>query len=369
MLGGQVVTELSTTGFRAGTHNTHLYVSGTEIAVYDSWLNQVLTKLSDPVVGRGLDPLGGYLGFSDPFVQNPNTTYDSLHPNEGLYLQDANPFDPGSGCELDGMPTDCSRLARQLENGTVGIQFGAGGKIYDVSNYQVGFGGGMWVSVPTPSDPTSEARDDKDGHGPIVLNVTDNAYMNVWMPFGGAQNTSNLPSGHVTLQNVFGLQPALGPTLAIGPKYQYLITPLKESITNAAYRLRTKKDCAKLFGQLQKALDTMNSGTYRLSDYPVKTTYKDGKFIPSVTGANTDSATNTVFINLSGPFFNGPDLKTATNQSFKADLGTGLKGSDLAALIILHELGHQMRMWGKDAGLGDLDKNREHSMAVFKSCF
>lgn len=116
VLGRQVVTELSTTGFRAGTHNTHVYVSGTEIAVYDSWLNQVLTKLSDPVVGRGLDPLGGLVGFTDPFAQNPNTTYDSLHPGEALYLQDANPFDPGSGCELDGMPTDCSRLTHLLEN-------------------------------------------------------------------------------------------------------------------------------------------------------------------------------------------------------------------------------------------------------------
>jgi hypothetical protein len=69
------------------------------------------------------------VGFADPFPQNPNTTYDSLHQGEALYFQDANPFDPGSGCELDRLPTDCSRLARQLENGTVGIQYGAGGKV------------------------------------------------------------------------------------------------------------------------------------------------------------------------------------------------------------------------------------------------
>lgn len=370
VLGGQVISELSASGINSGTHKTRVYLNGTEIAIYDSWVNQVLSTLTDPVIGQGLDPLGGYVGFTDPFVQNPNTTYDSLHPNEGLYLQDANPFDPGSGCELDGLPTDCSRLARQLENGTVGVYIGAAGKIgrvYDISNYQPGFGGGgMWVSMPTPSEP--ESFDDDQPGGPH-LNVTDNAYEDVWMPFGGQQSGVALPSGHVTLQNVFGLQPALGPTMAIGPKYQYLITPLKESITNAAYRLRTKKDCAKLFGQLQKALETLYSGTYRLLDDPVKTTFKDGKFIPSVTGASTDSKTNTVFINLSGPFFNGPDLKTATYQSFKADLGTGLTGSDLAALIILHELGHQTKMWGKDAGLGDKDQNLEHSMAVFKACF
>lgn len=60
----------------------------------------------------------------------------------------------------------------------------------------------MWVSVPTSSD--SEYEDDL----PLDhMRVTENAYRDVWMPFGGAQNTSSLPSGHVTLQNVFGLQP------------------------------------------------------------------------------------------------------------------------------------------------------------------
>ena len=179
VLGGQVVTEVSTTGFRSGTHNTHIYVNGSEIARYDSWLNQVLSKLSNLVTGSGsqeLDPLGGYVGFVDPFVQNPNTTYDSLHPGEALYFQDANPFDPGSGCEVDGLPTDCSRLAHELENGTVGIQIGGGGKIYNVSNFQFGFSGGMWVSQPTPSE--AEYDDDLP---PLHLKVTDNAYEDVWV--------------------------------------------------------------------------------------------------------------------------------------------------------------------------------------------
>jgi hypothetical protein len=140
------------------------------------------------------------VGFADPFVQNPNTTYDSLHPNEGLYLQDANPFDIGSGCELDGMPTDCSRLAHSLENGTVGVQIGAGGKIFGVNNFQPGFGG-IWVSQPTPSDPAYE-----DDLPPLHLKVTDNAYKDVWVSFGSAQNTGDLPIGHLTFATALVVQ-------------------------------------------------------------------------------------------------------------------------------------------------------------------
>jgi YD repeat-containing protein len=120
LLVGQVVTELITTGFRAGTHNTHLYVNGSQLALYDSWLNVVIGKLSNPVTGSGwqeLDPLGGYVGFADPFVQNPNTTYDSLHPNEALYLEDGNPFDPGGGCTLDGLPVSCGWAAGRAASG------------------------------------------------------------------------------------------------------------------------------------------------------------------------------------------------------------------------------------------------------------
>ncbi|HMG73275.1 MAG TPA: hypothetical protein VK582_07215 [Pyrinomonadaceae bacterium] len=90
--------------------------------------------------------------------------------------------------------------------------------------------------------------------------------------------------------------------------------------------------------------------------------------MPSVIGAMTASA-NTIFINLSGPFFNGPDLKMSGNRRSKADFGTGSKGTDLAAFLLLHELGHQIGKWGSDAGLGDKDKNLEHTMAAYKACF
>lgn len=78
-----------------------------------------------------------------------------------------------------------------------------------------------------------------------------------------------------------------GPTIAFGPKYQNLIQPFKEAFDDAVSRLKKKKDCAKLFGGLEKALNILNSATYRLFDKPIETTYKDGKFVPHVIGAMT----------------------------------------------------------------------------------
>lgn len=165
VLGGQVVSELNTTGQNAGTHKTHIYVNGSEIALYDSWINVVIGRLSNPVTGSGwqeTDPLGGYVGFVDPFPANPDTDYASLHPGEALFFQDANPFDSGSGCTQDEMPTDCNWQARQLENGTVGVRVGLGRNIYAINNYQRGLGG-YWRSMPTPSEPGGPTEPERCG--------------------------------------------------------------------------------------------------------------------------------------------------------------------------------------------------------------
>jgi hypothetical protein len=63
--------------------------------------------------------------------------------------------------------------------------------------------------------------------------------------------------------------------------------PFKDAFDEAVDRLKKRKDCAKLFGGLERALATLNTAIYRLFDEPIKTTYKDGKFVPSVTGAMT----------------------------------------------------------------------------------
>ena len=72
---------------------------------------------------------------------------------------------------------------------------------------------------------------------------------------------------------------------------------------------------------------------------------------------------------MSGPFFNDPRVEVSGNNFQTFDFGTGLTGADLGALLLLHELGHLTGKWGKDAGIGDKDKNLEHTQDVYKNCF
>jgi hypothetical protein len=204
---------------------------------------------------------------------------------------------------------------------------------------------------------------------PISVTSTPN-FQTIRVGFAGIG--FDLRSGGHWLPAVLGAGEALdpqnaGPTIAFAPNYKHLVQPFQDAFNEAVARLTNKTDCAKLFGGLQNALNTLNSATYRLFSDPIKTTYKDGKHISSVIGAFTSG--NTVFINLLGPFFNGPNLKASGNRSFKADFGTGLKGKELAALILLHELGHQIRKWGKDSGPGNAEKNLRHTMDAYNACF
>lgn len=59
----------------------------------------------------------------------------------------------------------------------------------------------------------------------------------------------------------------------------------------------------------------------------------------------------------------------APNDFRTFDFGTGLRGSNLGAIILLHELGHLTGKWGKDSGLGDKATNLEHTLDVHKKCF
>lgn len=159
-----------------------------------------------------------------------------------------------------------------------------------------------------------------------------------------------------------------GPTIAFAPAYQHFVQPFQDAFNEVVTRLNSKSDCAKLFGGLQNALNTLNGATYRLFSAPIKTTIQNGKGVPSVVGAMTAPG-NTVFINLLGPFFLGPNLKASGNQNFKADFGTRLKGKELAALLLFHELGHQIKKWGKDSGVGDKATNLKHTMDAYNACF
>ncbi len=49
------------------------------------------------------------------------------------------------------------------------------------------------------------------------------------------------------------------------------------------------------------------------------------------------------------------------------DMGTGLSGTKFGALLLLHELGHQVGIFGKDAGNEKV--NRGYTQQVLDACF
>jgi YD repeat-containing protein len=117
VLGGQPITELKPNG---GKRRTYVYANGQEIARQEKipnapdrvdWINR------DPVTGDddiNRDPLGAYLG-NEFSVLEPD--YAALKGNSPTHDSDADPFDSGSGCTLDGVPFDCNSAIGLVNQG------------------------------------------------------------------------------------------------------------------------------------------------------------------------------------------------------------------------------------------------------------
>ncbi len=94
-------------------------------------------------------------------------------------------------------------------------------------------------------------------------------------------------------------------------------------------------------------LEYLNATQYRVLSLGA-TTYNQNTHTVSVTGAQT-VAYNSVFINSEGPFSNlTPNVPGAGVTTL--DLGTGLNQTEFAAFILLHELGHQVGLFGPGRG-------------------
>jgi RHS repeat-associated protein len=140
------------------------------------------------------------------------------------------------------------------------------------------------------------------------------------------------------------------------------------ALTEAEKRLKKDK-CAKLFGKSTEDLIAMLQNTdYRI--VPLSSggpKYDSNTNSTSVTGAQTNSPTS-VFINSQGPFLNNVMFAPgAPHNPVTLDFNSGLRGSQFGALILLHELGHQVNLFGPDAG--DYKVNLAHTKAVLKACF
>jgi hypothetical protein len=153
-----------------------------------------------------------------------------------------------------------------------------------------------------------------------------------------------------------------GPTIPQGTDNKY-IKAFNKALEELKKRL-DKEKCAAFFGGKDKALATINGAEYRFLPLgEPKVDRNTGEV--SVVGAATNSATS-VFVNTQGPFLNqnmfvpGAGLKTL-------DFHSGLRGASFDALILLHELGHQLGIFGPDKDKPDL--NRKYTQQVLDACF
>jgi hypothetical protein len=183
VLGGQVITELTSAGQK---QKTNVYI-GSEVAAEQvpNGESQFLTwKYSNPVTGtsaeqtsfvakKEYDPFGLELGDSDPYLQSEFPDYPAL-PGGSFYGEGGNPFDGSSGCQWNGMPVPCHVLGF-IARTHPDIQFEIHGR-----NAPPGFGmglGGRWI----------DTRGNKPNTQPPDKTAPDGTYivgLNGWIPTG-----------------------------------------------------------------------------------------------------------------------------------------------------------------------------------------
>ena len=138
-----------------------------------------------------------------------------------------------------------------------------------------------------------------------------------------------------------------------------------KALDEAKKRLK-KPACAQLFGKSTADLVAMLDNT----EYRVLPLASGGpKYDPatgetSVTGAQTNSATS-VFINEKGNFFHA--VMPVNGKMTTLDAHSGLRGKKFSSLLLLHELGHQVGIFGPDNNNQKL--NQANTDAVKKACF
>ena len=135
-----------------------------------------------------------------------------------------------------------------------------------------------------------------------------------------------------------------------------------------AKKLLQDVDCAKLFGKSSADLINMLENTeYRVLAFASGgPKYDPTTGITNVTGAQTNSPTS-VFINEKGPFFNNQMFVQGKSGIQILDFNSGLRGKRFGALLLLHELGHQVGLFGPDASHQKL--NQQNTNQVRQACF
>lgn len=146
-------------------------------------------------------------------------------------------------------------------------------------------------------------------------------------------------------------------------QYQALLNGFKDALE----RVSSKPDCAGFFvastfdHDLSAASNALEDTTYRIIS------------LPSAGFGAATMGPGDVFINSNGSFFitgNGSIVATMPDSQGKAT--QILFGSTTAfeGFILLHELGHEMGVFGKDAGYPGADAvNGSNSKSILDNCF
>ena len=109
------------------------------------------------------------------------------------------------------------------------------------------------------------------------------------------------------------------------------------------------------------AAGVLKNTTYRTVPMGESYVDRDG---PHATGASTNGMDN-VFINSQGPFF---DYNINVPGVGRRPFNFGIRDqTQFAALLLLHELGHQVGLFGPDAN--DAQLNLSYTQAVIDTCF
>jgi RHS repeat-associated protein len=145
------------------------------------------------------------------------------------------------------------------------------------------------------------------------------------------------------------------------------VKAMNRAFADLEERLRSRPECAALFGGLENALNILAGTEYRYVELPQgqATRLPDGSF--SARGAQTID-THHVQINSFGPFLN-QTLLVVTPSGVVSHTFTfeGLSGTSFQSLLLLHELGHQTGVFQSDANNPAL--NTQQTQQVYDACF
>jgi hypothetical protein len=154
-----------------------------------------------------------------------------------------------------------------------------------------------------------------------------------------------------------------------GTRDKNAIKDFQNAFEEALSRL-INDDCAKLFGGKEAAYKALFGARYGYRNLGGPK-YNSNTGGATAVGAATFSNTRpqSVDINTYGPFRNTTLLVSTPSgvQSMTVDFGTRLTGKQFAALLLLHELGHLVGIFGPDAGNDAL--NRQYTQQVQNACF